>query len=133
MCVNFPPRLLSALTPRSPALDLVHHAHSQQFLTLHDRAAVVITDSGGIQEETTYLGVPCLTMRKNTERPVTETLGTNTLVGHDMALLKAEVEKVLNGKGKKGRVPALWDGHAARRIADIIVHFLHTSAQGRCV
>ena len=91
---------------------------------------MVITDSGGIHEETTYLGVPCLTMRENTERPVTVSMGTNTLVGNDMALLKAEAERVLNGNGKKGQVPALWDGRAAQRIADIIVDFLHISAQG---
>ena len=91
-----------------------------EFLALQTRAAVVITDSGGIQEETTYLGVPCLTVRENTERPITVTLGTNTLVGEDKNRLTAELKNVLDGEGKKGGIPPLWDGHAADRIADIL-------------
>ncbi len=91
-----------------------------EFLALEMHAAVVITDSGGIQEETTYLRVPCLTLRSNTERPVTVTLGTNVLVGSDSGKLKAELLKVLEGKGKSGSVPPLWDGHAGERIADIL-------------
>jgi UDP-N-acetylglucosamine 2-epimerase (non-hydrolysing) len=91
-----------------------------EFLALQTRAAVVITDSGGIQEETTYLGVPCLTVRENTERPVTVTLGTNILVGEDKNRLTAELKNVLDGKGKKGIVPPLWDGHTGDRIADIL-------------
>jgi len=86
------------------------------FLALQRHAALVITDSGGIQEETTYLNVPCLTVRKNTERPVTASLGTNTLVGRDMERLKEEVYRILDGNGKKGSVPPLWDGRAAERI-----------------
>lgn len=93
-----------------------------EFLALQIRAAVVITDSGGIQEETTYLGVPCLTVRENTERPVTVTIGTNILVGDDKKKLTAEVKSVLDGKGKKGVIPPLWDGNAAERIADILCH-----------
>ena len=92
-----------------------------EFLALQQRATVVITDSGGIQEETTYLKVPCLTLRENTERPVTVTTGTNTLVGKDMERLQSEVAKVLSGGGKQGRVPPLWDGRAGDRIAKIIV------------
>jgi len=88
-----------------------------EFLALQSRAAVVITDSGGIQEETTFLGVPCLTVRENTERPITVSMGTNTLVGRDIACLRAELEAVLAGKAKRGTVPPLWDGHAAERIA----------------
>ena len=91
-----------------------------EFLALQRRAAVVITDSGGIQEETTYLGVPCLTMRDNTERPVTVTLGTNTLIGQDKSKLQTELSKIIEGKGKSGRVPPLWDGHASERIARIV-------------
>ena len=91
-----------------------------EFLALQTRAAVVITDSGGIQEETTYLGVPCLTVRENTERPITVTLGTNILVGEDNNRLTAELKNVLDGEGKKGGIPPLWDGHAADRIADIL-------------
>ena len=92
-----------------------------QFLGLQRHATVVITDSGGIQEETTYLGVPCLTVRENTERPITVHVGTNHLVGHDMACLKAHVSNVLGGRGKRGAVPPLWDGQAAGRIADEIL------------
>jgi len=87
------------------------------FLALEKRATVVITDSGGIQEETTFLGVPCLTLRNNTERPVTVSLGTNILVGSDLARLEHEVKNILNGKTKKGQIPPLWDGHAGERIA----------------
>jgi UDP-N-acetylglucosamine 2-epimerase (non-hydrolysing) len=91
-----------------------------EFLSLQSRAAVVITDSGGIQEETTYLGVPCLTMRTNTERPITVTAGTNILVGDDRKKLIAEVRNILDGNAKKSVTPPLWDGHAGERIADIL-------------
>jgi UDP-N-acetylglucosamine 2-epimerase (non-hydrolysing) len=91
------------------------------FLALQARAAVVITDSGGIQEETTFLGVPCLTLRHNTERPVTEQLGTNILIGDDTAKLRIELSKILAGNPKRGTVPPLWDGHASQRIADVIL------------
>jgi UDP-N-acetylglucosamine 2-epimerase (non-hydrolysing) len=91
-----------------------------EFLSLQRRAAVVITDSGGIQEETTFLGVPCLTLRSNTERPVTVTMGTNVLIGQDLGRLSFELSKVLEGKTKKGSIPPLWDGHAGERIADVL-------------
>jgi UDP-N-acetylglucosamine 2-epimerase (non-hydrolysing) len=91
-----------------------------EFLSLQTRAAVVITDSGGIQEETTYLGVPCLTLRANTERPVTVDMGTNILVGDDKGRLDSELRNILAGKGKKGVIPPLWDGHAGERIAQIL-------------
>ncbi|MGA2357360.1 MAG: UDP-N-acetylglucosamine 2-epimerase (non-hydrolyzing) [Terriglobales bacterium] len=90
------------------------------FLGLQSRATVVITDSGGIQEETTYLGVPCLTLRENTERPVTVTLGTNVLVGRDPDKLRSELSQVLAGHAKKGTIPPLWDGHAGERIAAVL-------------
>ena len=80
-------------------------------------ATLVLTDSGGLQEETTALGVPCLTLRDNTERPVTVEQGTNTLVGADATAILAGVTDILSGRGKRGRVPELWDGHAAPRIA----------------
>ena len=91
-------------------------------LALQQRATVVITDSGGLQEETTALGIPCLTVRENTERPITVTHGTNTLVGTNMDLLLSEVAKILAGEGKGGRIPPLWDGCASERIADVIMN-----------
>jgi UDP-N-acetylglucosamine 2-epimerase (non-hydrolysing) len=94
-----------------------------QCLALQRHATLVITDSGGIQEETTYLGVPCLTLRDNTERPVTVTLGTNVLVGRDMNRLRTEVAHILAGTWKQGQVPPLWDGHAAERIVEAIMNW----------
>ena len=91
-----------------------------EFLALQSRASLVITDSGGVQEETTYLGVPCLTVRENTERPVTISIGTNELVGSDPARLKRRALAIVSGKAKKGRVPPLWDGKAGERIAEIL-------------
>ena len=93
-----------------------------EFLALQRQATVVLTDSGGIQEETTYLGVPCLTLRNNTERPVTVSMGTNVLVGDDRVKLKSELARVLEGKAKKGSIPPLWDGHAAERIAKVLMN-----------
>jgi len=86
------------------------------FLHLMQHAMVVITDSGGIQEETTVLGVPCLTVRANTERPITITEGTNTLVGMNDKKIIKEFRKIVKGKGKKGRQPQYWDGRASERI-----------------
>jgi UDP-N-acetylglucosamine 2-epimerase (non-hydrolysing) len=90
------------------------------FLALQLRATVVITDSGGIQEETTYLGIPCLTVRENTERPVTVSLGTNVLVGRDPGKLRSEFSRVLSGQAKQGTIPPLWDGHTGERIAAVV-------------
>jgi UDP-N-acetylglucosamine 2-epimerase (non-hydrolysing) len=90
------------------------------FLYLLSRAKLVLTDSGGIQEETTALGVPCLTLRENTERPVTVTHGTNEIVGLDSAKIRTGVDTVLAGKWKPGRLPQFWDGHAAERIVDVL-------------
>jgi UDP-N-acetylglucosamine 2-epimerase (non-hydrolysing) len=91
------------------------------FLALQSRAMVVITDSGGVQEETTYLGVPCLTLRENTERPITVSMGTNVLVGRDREKLRMELARILGGNAKKGTVPPLWDGRTGERIADVLV------------
>lgn len=82
---------------------------------------LVYTDSGGIQEETTILGIPCLTLRENTERPITITEGTNTLVGSDREKILKESFRILNGKCKKGKIPKLWDGRAAERIVNILL------------
>jgi len=91
-----------------------------EFLALQRRATVVITDSGGIQEESTFLNVPCLTVRENTERPVTIELGTNQLVGRDVDLLRREVLKIATGQRKVAKPIPLWDGRAAQRIADFL-------------
>ena len=95
-----------------------------EFLKLMAHAKMVLTDSGGIQEETTILGVPCLTVRENTERPVTVTEGTNMLVGTDPDKILGSAEDILSGKVKKGRHPELWDGMAAERIVRILEHTL---------
>ncbi len=137
-------RVLSALIEASEGLDIIFPVHPRtrqrisefgistqklhllepvpylEFLALQSRASVVITDSGGIQEETTYLGVPCLTLRPNTERPITVTVGTNVLVGDDEIKLNNELKNILAGKGKKGAIPPLWDGHAGDRIAEVL-------------
>jgi UDP-N-acetylglucosamine 2-epimerase (non-hydrolysing) len=92
------------------------------FLALMNHARFVLTDSGGIQEETTALGIPCLTFRENTERPITVTHGTNQLVGVEPARIAAAVDLVLAGHGREGRVPELWDGRAAERIVHVLLH-----------
>jgi UDP-N-acetylglucosamine 2-epimerase (non-hydrolysing) len=89
-------------------------------LNLMAGATLVLTDSGGVQEETTVLGVPCLTLRHNTERPVTVTEGTNTLVGTDRHRIVAEAQRILDGQGKRGRIPRYWDGQAAQRIVECL-------------
>lgn len=86
------------------------------FLKLAKNSRMVITDSGGIQEETTFLGVPCVTLRENTERPVTVEKGTNVLVGLETTCIQREFEKILSGKVKKGEIPEFWDGKASDRI-----------------
>jgi UDP-N-acetylglucosamine 2-epimerase (non-hydrolysing) len=91
-----------------------------EFLCLMDRAQLLVTDSGGIQEETTFLGVPCLTLRENTERPITCEIGTNELCGLDVGKIVQTSFKVYDGHAKQGRVPELWDGKAAERIAVIV-------------
>ncbi len=90
-------------------------------LCLMAGATLVLTDSGGVQEETTALGVPCLTIRNNTERPVTITEGTNTLVGTSCAKIVGEARKILAGRGKSGRMPKFWDGKAAERIVQCLI------------
>jgi len=105
---------------RSGKLLVIEPLGYLEFLHLQRRATAVVTDSGGVQEETTYLGVPCITMRENTERPVTVTVGTNVLVGTDPARMLSEVRQVLAGSPKRGGVPELWDGHASQRIADVL-------------
>ena len=91
------------------------------FLDLMMHAQLALTDSGGIQEETTILGVPCLTMRPNTERPITIDQGTNILVGADPNRIRSETSKIIHGHVKPQQIPELWDGHAAPRIVDVIL------------
>ena len=96
-------------------------------------ARIVLTDSGGLQEETTALGVPCLTLRENTERPITVEQGTNTMVGRNIAEIRRHTEAILAGRGKQGRLPELWDGHAAERIAADLASWLLNRQTDRAV
>jgi UDP-N-acetylglucosamine 2-epimerase (non-hydrolysing) len=95
-----------------------------EMLGLMSAAVLVLTDSGGMQEETTALGVPCLTLRENTERPITVQQGTNALVGRDRDAIMHAVDEILAGRGKRGRVPELWDGRSADRIAAHLADWL---------
>jgi UDP-N-acetylglucosamine 2-epimerase (non-hydrolysing) len=101
-----------------PGIRLMSPLSYLEMLGLNREATVVITDSGGLQEETTALGVPCITVRQNTERPITMTEGTNTLTGPDPAKILACFDDILATGGKTGRIPEYWDGQAAVRIAD---------------
>jgi UDP-N-acetylglucosamine 2-epimerase (non-hydrolysing) len=111
----------SVAFPRSDRFVTLDPLGYTEMLALQRSAKVIITDSGGLQEESTYLGVPCLTLRENTERPVTVDVGTNKLIGRDMECLRAEVNRVLGGAEKTGKIPALWDGKAGERIAASVV------------
>ena len=114
-------RQLSHVAENFQSLQLLEPQPYLEFLALQRHAAVVITDSGGIQEETTYLGVPCLTIRENTERPVTVKMGTNIVVGRNMDRLHSELDSITHGRGKHGQIPPLWDGHAGERIAELLI------------
>jgi UDP-N-acetylglucosamine 2-epimerase (non-hydrolysing) len=122
-------RLAAAGKSHHPQLRIVPPVGYLDFLSLLSRATLVLTDSGGIQEETTALGVPCLTLRENTERPVTVSEGTNQVVGTQPEKIIAAAREVLAGKGKQGRVPPLWDGHAAERIVEILLREVSPRAQ----
>lgn len=114
-------RLLgSGALPKENGLRFLEPLPYLEFLGLQARATAIVTDSGGIQEESTMLGIPCLTVRDNTERPITVTVGTNRLVGRSPERLRSELHKVLSGEGRLGHIPPLWDGKAAERIADIV-------------
>jgi UDP-N-acetylglucosamine 2-epimerase (non-hydrolysing) len=110
---------LSGMLERAPGLRLVEPLGYLEFLALTSQARLILTDSGGLQEESTALGVPCLTLRENTERPITVEQGTNLVVGTDPVRISQEADRILNGQGKQGRVPALWDGRTAERIAEL--------------
>jgi UDP-N-acetylglucosamine 2-epimerase (non-hydrolysing) len=104
----------------NPNLRAIEPLGYLEFLALQKNAAVVITDSGGIQEETTYLGTPCLTLRENTERPITVTMGTNLLIGRNWEMLREGFHAALSGSRKQTHCPPLWDGKASERIAEIL-------------
>jgi UDP-N-acetylglucosamine 2-epimerase (non-hydrolysing) len=105
---------------KQPNLILAEPLGYLDFLQLYSNSRLVLTDSGGVQEETTALGIPCLTLRENTERPITVTEGTNRIVGNDPQAIRREAFLALDSPARRGRVPALWDGRAAIRIVDAI-------------
>jgi UDP-N-acetylglucosamine 2-epimerase (non-hydrolysing) len=109
---------------RDDSLIVLPPAGYLEMLGLMQAARLVLTDSGGIQEETTALGVPCVTLRENTERPITVNEGTNTIVGQDPARVIATVDDILRTGGKAGRIPELWDGQASQRIAAVLREWL---------
>ncbi len=104
----------------SRQVNLIDPVGYLEFLKLQSEARLVLTDSGGIQEETTLMKVPCITMRENTERPITVTLGTNCVAGRSKEKILKVTGQIINGKNKKGRIPPLWDGKASKRIIDVI-------------
>jgi len=104
----------------APSVKLTEPLPYLTFLGLMAKAKFVLTDSGGVQEETTFLNIPCLTLRQNTERPITCIIGTNRLVGYDPEKIRESVELILNGKWPSGQRPPLWDGRASQRIVDVI-------------
>lgn len=110
----------AGLTQKHENLILTEPLGYLEFLHLQMKAKGVITDSGGIQEETTYLQIPCLTLRDNTERPITIHSGTNQLLPFNHALIVEKAEAILSGNGKKGKIPPLWDGNTAERIVEIL-------------
>ena len=112
---------LWAVLESNPSIILAEPLGYLDFLNLIKDASVVITDSGGIQEETTVLKVPCVTLRENTERPVTVTVGTNYLIGTEPPRILETVKNILQGKGKIGTIPALWDGKAGERIVKMLL------------
>jgi len=114
-------KLMAAEITHHPQLCVIPPIGYLDFLCLLSKATLVLTDSGGIQEETTALGVPCLTLRENTERPVTISQGTNLLIGSDPEKVVAAAREALTGQGKTGRLPNLWDGCAAERIVKLLL------------
>ena len=107
-----------------PNLILTKPVGYLDFLALMKYSKVVLTDSGGLQEETTALGIPCITLRENTERPITVEEGTNTIVGNKLENIVKEWKNISINGGKSGRIPELWDGKTAERISDILVDYL---------
>jgi UDP-N-acetylglucosamine 2-epimerase (non-hydrolysing) len=115
-----PLALNSQPAPCAPGIHYVDPLGYLDFLKLMSNSKLVLTDSGGMQEETTVLGIPCITMRENTERPVTVSCGTNLVVGTNGDRIIEECMKILSGHGKKGQIPEKWDGLAAKRIVQVL-------------
>ncbi|MCK9559885.1 MAG: UDP-N-acetylglucosamine 2-epimerase (non-hydrolyzing) [Candidatus Marinimicrobia bacterium] len=113
---------LNGILEKAPNLIITEPLGYLEFLKLEATAALVLTDSGGMQEETTVLGIPCLTLRENTERPITIWEGTNELVGSDPHKVLERASAILNGERKKGKVPDYWDGHAAERLISVLLN-----------
>ena len=118
----------------SKGIHMIESLGYLEFIQLMREARFVLTDSGGIQEETTILGIPCMTLRENTERPVTVTEGTNMVVGTDRKKIVEKTQEILNGHSLKGRVPKFWDGKASERIVKVLIEhccsrrsFIHLS------
>lgn len=114
-------KILKNLGIQYNRLHMIEPLSYLEFNYLVERAKAVITDSGGITEETTVMGIPCMTLRDNTERPETITEGTNELIGTNPKAIQPAMEKLFAGEWKTGQIPYLWDGHAAERIVDVIV------------
>jgi len=114
-------KLAEAGLEAAPGMRFLEPVGYLDFLKLQSKALLILTDSGGIQEEATILGVPCLTLRENTERPVTIDVGCNRLVGTDPELITSEALAIVRGETKSPDVPQYWDGKAAERIVDILV------------
>lgn len=111
-------KVISKIAPDCPNLHMIEPLGYLEFNYLVERSLAVITDSGGITEETTVMGIPCITLRDNTERPETVEIGTNELIGTNPKAIKPALEKLFNGNWKKGSIPELWDGKAAERIVE---------------
>ncbi len=129
-CTNFPiifpvhPRTLKNIIKLNLNYDnlyLVDPMTYLEFNFLVENSMAVITDSGGITEETTFMGIPCITLRANTERPETITIGTNELIGTNPSAIKPALEKLFNNEWKKGSIPELWDGYAGERIISTLL------------
>ena len=114
-------RILQKMGIQHPRLHMIEPLGYLEFNYLVERSKAVITDSGGITEETTVMGIPCMTLRDNTERPETITIGTNELLGTDPKVIAPALQKLFAGQWKKGSIPELWDGHTAERIVDILL------------
>ena len=117
-------KILEAVELEFPDLRLVDPLGYLEFNYLVKHAKAVITDSGGITEETTVMGVPCFTLRESTERPETVTMGTNELLGTDPAALEPAFERLFSGKWKQGSIPKKWDGKTAERIVSVLEQIL---------